>query len=173
MARKLLTARGAAIYARRKAVVEPVFGQVKQARGIRQLMMRGIEKARSEYRELALDELETIQAELESVREQALKARDVRQRSEIVAPVAGTVVRLHYHTQAGIIESGKPILEILPAEAPLIVEVQIPRTDIDSVERGQHAAVRLTAHPTGDVSGESGAVDGARTRDPRRDRPVL
>ena len=103
-----------------------------------------IEKARSEYRELALDELEIIQAELESVREKVLRARDVRERSDVIAPVAGTVVRLHYHTQAGVIESGKPILEILPANAPLIVEVQILRTEIDSVRLGQHAAVRLT-----------------------------
>ena len=49
MARKLLTARGAASYARRKAVVEPVFGQVKQARGIRQFLMRGLVKAQAEW----------------------------------------------------------------------------------------------------------------------------
>ena len=49
MARKLLTARGAASYARRKAVVEPVFGQVKQARGIRQFLLRGLEKVRAEW----------------------------------------------------------------------------------------------------------------------------
>lgn len=49
MARKLLTKRGAAAYARRKAVVEPVFGQVKHARGIRQLLMRGLAKAKAEW----------------------------------------------------------------------------------------------------------------------------
>jgi HlyD family type I secretion membrane fusion protein len=104
-----------------------------------------VDKARSEYREAALDELAPIQAELESVREKFRKAQNVRERSEVLAPVEGTVVRLHYHTAGGVIESGKAIVEILPSEAPLIVEVQIPRTDIDSVKRGQHAAVRLTA----------------------------
>ncbi len=41
MARKLKTKVGAAIYARRKCIVEPVFGQIKQARGFRQFLLRG------------------------------------------------------------------------------------------------------------------------------------
>jgi len=49
MARKLATRGGAAAYARRKAVVEPVFGQIKQARGLRQLLMRGLGKVRAEW----------------------------------------------------------------------------------------------------------------------------
>jgi transposase len=49
MARKLATLAGAAAYARRKCVVEPVFGQIKQARGLRQLLLRGLSKARGEW----------------------------------------------------------------------------------------------------------------------------
>ena len=104
-----------------------------------------IEKAHSEYRRAALDELQVIQAELESVREQARKAESVLERSDVAAPVSGTVVRLHYHTPGGVIETGKPIAEILPSYAPLIIETLVPRTDIDSVREGQDAVVRLTA----------------------------
>jgi transposase/IS5 family transposase len=49
MARKLSTLAGSAAYAKRKWVVEPVFGQIKQARGLRQLLLRGIHKARAEW----------------------------------------------------------------------------------------------------------------------------
>src|SRR5512133_3329271 len=49
MKRKLLTKAGLAIYARRKTTVEPVFGQIKQARGLRQFLLRGIEKVRAEW----------------------------------------------------------------------------------------------------------------------------
>lgn len=49
MARRLGTKAGAKIYALRKAIVEPVFGQIKQARGIRQFLLRGLEKVRSEW----------------------------------------------------------------------------------------------------------------------------
>jgi transposase len=49
MRRKLRTQRGAAIYRRRKAIVEPVFGQIKEARGIRRFLLRGLEKVRAEW----------------------------------------------------------------------------------------------------------------------------
>ena len=47
MKRKLRTKAGRAIYAGRKTIVEPVFGQIKQARGFRQFLLRGVEKVRS------------------------------------------------------------------------------------------------------------------------------
>ena len=49
MTRKLQTKAGAAVYAARKAIVEPVFGQIKQARGFRRFFMRGIIKVRGEW----------------------------------------------------------------------------------------------------------------------------
>lgn len=115
---------------------------------IRQMVLRytsEISAARAVYRQTALDELGPIEADLESITEQARKARNVLDRSVVRAPVTGTVVRLHFHTPGGVIETGKPIVELLPADAPLIIEVQIPRTDIDSVMVGQEATVRLIA----------------------------
>lgn len=97
------------------------------------------------YKEAALDELNAAQAELESINEQILQAEDVLRRTEIVAPVSGTVVRMHYHTSGGVIKGGQEIAEIIPQDAPLIIETLIPRNDIDSVQLGQHAFIRLSA----------------------------
>jgi transposase len=49
MARKLHTKAGARVYAARKAIVEPVIGQIKQARGFRQFLLRGFEKVQGEW----------------------------------------------------------------------------------------------------------------------------
>jgi hypothetical protein len=49
MRRKLSTIRGRTIYAKRKTIVEPVFGQIKQARGFRQFLLRGISKVKGEW----------------------------------------------------------------------------------------------------------------------------
>jgi transposase len=49
MARKLHTKAGAKVYAARKAIVEPVIGQIKQARGFRQFLLRGFEKVQGEW----------------------------------------------------------------------------------------------------------------------------
>jgi hypothetical protein len=49
MKRKLQTQVGRRIYPRRKAIVEPVFGQIKQVRGFRQFLLRGLEKVQMEW----------------------------------------------------------------------------------------------------------------------------
>jgi transposase len=49
MQRKLASKMGAAVYATRKAIVEPVFGQIKQARGFRQFLLRGLQKVQGEW----------------------------------------------------------------------------------------------------------------------------
>ena len=49
MKRKLQTQVGRRIYALRKAIVEPVFGQIKQVRGFRQFLLRGLEKVQMEW----------------------------------------------------------------------------------------------------------------------------
>jgi transposase len=49
MSRKLHTKAGAAVYAARKSIVEPVIGQIKHARGFRQFLLRGVEKVRGEW----------------------------------------------------------------------------------------------------------------------------
>jgi len=49
MRRKLQTKAGKAVYAARKWVVEPVFGQIKQARGFRQFVLRGKRKVEGEW----------------------------------------------------------------------------------------------------------------------------
>ncbi|MBP2237492.1 HlyD family secretion protein [Sinorhizobium kostiense] len=104
-----------------------------------------VRQTEENYREAALAELQNAEAELDSVREQLRGAASVLRRATINAPVSGTVVRLYYHTPGGVIESGKPILEILPSHVPLIIEAMVLRTQIDSVKVGQKATVRLTA----------------------------
>jgi transposase len=50
MARKLRTKNGRAVYARRKAIVEPVFGQMNTVQDARQLLLRGKQAARAQWR---------------------------------------------------------------------------------------------------------------------------
>jgi len=111
---------------------------------MREKFLTQIGKTRDEYGRATLSELQAIQAELESVREQVRRAENVLLRTEVHAPVSGIVVRLYYHTAGGVIETGRPIAEILPDDAPLIIETLVPRNDIDNVRVGQLATVRLT-----------------------------
>lgn len=120
--------------------VEAEIEEIEEMRAKYQTQMQ---KTRDEYSRAALTELQSVQAELESVREQIRKADNVLSRTEVLAPVTGTVVRLFYHTPGGVIEPGRPIAEILPNDAPLIIETLVLRQDIDTVKVGQSATVRL------------------------------
>jgi len=54
MQRKLRTKKGRETYSKRKSSAEPVFGQIKDARGFRRFLLRGLEAVRAEWRLIAL-----------------------------------------------------------------------------------------------------------------------
>ena len=54
MRAKLGTESGRELYARRKTIVEPVFGQMKESRGFRRFLLRGLVKIRGEWRLVCL-----------------------------------------------------------------------------------------------------------------------
>ncbi len=93
----------------------------------------------------AVEQLHEVRGELADVRERMLSAKGVLDRVRVTAPVRGVVVKLRYHTQGGVIEAGKNIMEILPLKDELIIEARVRPQDIDSVRHGQHATIRLTA----------------------------
>lgn len=96
-------------------------------------------------KQAALDALETAESDLDSVREQVREAAGVLDRTVIRSPVGGTVIRAYYHTAGGVITTGKPIMEILPNNVPLIIEAQVLRTSIDQLHEGESASIRLSA----------------------------
>lgn len=93
----------------------------------------------------AVEKLQAVDAEHRDVIEQIRAAQAVLERITITAPVRGVVVKLNYKTPGGVIQAGKSILEIVPVENELVIEVRVRPQDIDSVRRGAEAEVRLTA----------------------------
>jgi hypothetical protein len=54
MRHKLASVEAQALYKMRKAIVEPVFGQIKECRGFRRVLLRGLMAARAEFQIVAL-----------------------------------------------------------------------------------------------------------------------
>ncbi|KFB09265.1 HlyD family type I secretion periplasmic adaptor subunit [Nitratireductor basaltis] len=104
-----------------------------------------IAQVRDAAQKAAYDEIQAVEADLDTVREQIRSARAVLGRTSIQAPVTGIVIRSYYHTSGGVIESGRAIMEILPSDEALIIEAQVPRMQIDEVRVGQAASIRLSA----------------------------
>ncbi len=73
-------------------------------------------------------------------------ARDALARTVVKAPMAGTVVELRVHTIGGVLAPGAAVLDIVPADEPLVIEARIEPNDIDVVHANLPANIRLTPY---------------------------
>ena len=89
--------------------------------------------------------LHEAQNELNQLDEQVRAAEDVLRRTEIRAQRDGTIVDLQVHTAGGVIVPGARLLDIVLSDDRLVIEARIEPDDIDVVEAGLPARVRLTA----------------------------
>lgn len=121
---------------------EALIARALQRRGEADLQIIDLRNRRNEE---AAGELREVQAELAELSERLRAAADVLARSTVVAPTAGVVVDLRVHTEGGVVGPGEPILDIVPADEPLLIEAKVRPLDIDSVRVGLPAEVRLTA----------------------------
>ena len=92
-----------------------------------------------------VEDLRETELRISSLRERMSTARDVLSRTRVSAPVSGTVVNLRVFTRGGVVDPGEPLMDIVPAGDPLIIETRIAPTDIDVVYPDMPARVRLTA----------------------------
>src|SRR5205085_5830473 len=99
-----------------------------------------------DWRSQAATELATAQGEL-AARQRALPALEQRvDRTVVRAPLDGKVNRVMVTTVGGTVAPGAPMVEIVPSEKSLLVEVRVRPQDIAFVRIGQHAKVNITAY---------------------------
>jgi HlyD family type I secretion membrane fusion protein len=157
---------------------------------------QGIEESNLRLTELRAAATTEVVAELREVKARAYElsqqlaaARDVLTRTEIRSPIDGTVVGLKVHTIGGVIAEGEPLLDIVPSDDELVVRASIDPLDVDQVEPGLPATVRLSAlnrRTETVIEGELTTVSADRLTDPatgyayylarielRRDSPEL
>lgn len=101
--------------------------------------------ARNTAIKASVEQLHETLAELADVRERIHAATRILERVKISSPVRGVVVKLRYHTAGGVVEPGKTVMEIVPVQDNLLIEVRVRPQDIQNVKLGQAAIVRLTA----------------------------
>ncbi len=104
-----------------------------------------IQQLREKFQEDVAKTLVEVREKLADLRERLVVANDVLRRIEVFAPVAGTVQNLKVFTIGQVIRQGEPLLDIVPTNERLIIEVQFAPSDIDGVYGGQEAEVRFPA----------------------------
>ena len=92
-----------------------------------------------------LQRLSDAEAQLLRLEETQPILEDRLARTIVKAPVEGIVNRLLVNTTGGVVQPGEPLVEIVPIEDDLLVEVEISPKDIAYVLPEQRAIIKLTA----------------------------
>ncbi|MBD9373730.1 HlyD family type I secretion periplasmic adaptor subunit [Rhizobium sp. ARZ01] len=108
-----------------------------------QLALTGIE---SEFQSTIAGEITTARVELADVEEQITASKDVLRRLEIRSPQAGIISDIWLRTPGSAVTPGQPLLEIVPENEPLLIEMRVNPRDIDSIAVGSETQIRLTAY---------------------------
>jgi len=104
------------------------------------------------------DQLRDAQTKLLEIAPRLVTARDTLVHTELRAPRAGYVVGLTAFTVGGVVAKGEHVLDVVPVESPLVVEGQVKPEDVEGLQTGARAEVRLTAYKQRTVPTVHGTV---------------
>ena len=107
---------------------------------------RKIEEVQLTSRNEMSRELSETMGKLATQAEGGVALADKVKHADIKSPVRGTVKRLLVNTVGGVVQPGKEVLEIVPLDDALVLEVQITPRDIAFLHPGQEAVVKFTAY---------------------------
>jgi adhesin transport system membrane fusion protein len=132
-----------------------------------------IEEATIEFRNRAKQELNEVQGELLRAKESYRALQDEVTRTIVRSPIKGIVQKLYIHTVGGVIKPGEDLVEIVPTDDNLWLEVKIKPSDIAFIYPGQKAVVKVSAYDFaiyGSLEGEVVHISADTTKD-EKERP--
>jgi HlyD family type I secretion membrane fusion protein len=133
--------RALADLAGRKGSLVADIARLKQQMGETRMQMAATRDTRESQ---AAEGLRDTQAKIADTLPRLTAARETLNATRITSPVDGYVFNLTQFTVGGVAGAGEPLMEIVPANEPIIVSAMIPPQDIDKVHVGMDAKVRFT-----------------------------
>lgn len=119
-------------------------------------MAKAAEAAQEAQRKLSLrkaemeaqisEEINKRRTELTSLQETLSAGSDRVTRTELRSPVRGTVKQIVLNTLGGVVRPGEPIMEVVPLDDTLLVEVRVRPADIAFIHADQKAMVKISAY---------------------------
>jgi adhesin transport system membrane fusion protein len=113
----------------------------------------------NKFRVDAAGDLIKFEADLAQTRESMIAREDVYKRTEIRAPLAGTIKSIRVSTIGGVVQAGQDIMLIVPTEETLMVEAYVRPADVAFLHPGQRAVVKISAYDYAIYGGLDGIVE--------------
>ncbi len=105
-----------------------------------------IGESRNRFQSDALSQLNEARTNLSKAESTGKALKDRVDRTMVVSPVRGIVQQVMVNTIGGVIQPGSDLVEIVPLDDKLLIEVKIQPRDIAFLHPGQHAMVKFTAY---------------------------
>jgi len=137
--------RGVNDYESRSLANEADLAQARQHLGALEAHVRGL---RDGLVQQASEELREVGARIADAEERLRASTDDRSRQTVTAPESGRLVNLRVNTPGSALGPREPIVDIVPADAPLEVEVRLPLEVAAEVREGTPAEVKLLGAAT-------------------------
>lgn len=104
-----------------------------------------LQSLNADLKQQAMKDLGQLEAELAELDKSIARQISAADRTTINAPVRGIVKGLSVHTIGAVVEPGKLLLEIVPADKELMVEALVSPTDIGMIKQGQPVKIKVSA----------------------------
>ncbi len=111
------------------------------------------------FRQDASAELVKAQTELTMLGEQQVVRDDILRRTTLTSPVRGLVKNIRMNTVGGVVTAGAPVMEIVPIDEQVLVELRIKPADIGFVRVGHPVEIKLSAYDFTVYGSLHGTVD--------------
>ncbi|UNK62140.1 HlyD family type I secretion periplasmic adaptor subunit [Buttiauxella ferragutiae] len=117
-----------------------------------------IGESRNRFQSDALSQLNEARTNLSKAEATGKALEDRVNRTMVVSPVRGIVQQVMVNTIGGVIQPGSDLVEIVPLDDKLLIEVKIQPRDIAFLHPGQHAVVKFTAYDYTTYGGLNGEL---------------
>ena len=118
-----------------------------------------MELRRAELDAALMEEINKRSLELASLRESLSAGSDRVTRTELRAPVRGTVKKIYINTVGGVVKPGESIMEIVPLDDTLLVEARVRPQDVAFLHPGQRSMVKVSAYDFSIYGGLEGVLE--------------
>ncbi|MDP0561073.1 MAG: HlyD family type I secretion periplasmic adaptor subunit [Candidatus Endonucleobacter sp. (ex Gigantidas childressi)] len=99
-----------------------------------------------------------VQVKLNAMHSKGVSLQAKLNHSIVISPVVGTVKKINFNTVGGVIRPGMDIMEIVPTDDKLLIEVKVKPKDIGFISNGLPAVVKITAFDFSTYGGLEGVV---------------
>ncbi|MGH0001216.1 HlyD family type I secretion periplasmic adaptor subunit [Pseudovibrio ascidiaceicola] len=129
------------------------------ARSAKEEVLQKVASARTAFASQAQSDLVATKAELAVIEERLRGAEDRVHRSALVAPVRGVINKLNVSTIGAVVQTGEPLIEIVPLEDTLLIAAKIQPQHVAFLHPGQDVSVKITAYDYSIYGGLDGVLE--------------